>query len=233
MIDVLYILGDGSKDNKELKYSLRSLDRYVRNVGRVFITGECPKFVKDVVYTRCDDPYCRSLNHFYKVYTTFMTTDISDNCLLVYDDIFFCKEVNAETYPWYYTPVRSNKSFQSIYNIGLEMSYEWLNNHKFSELNFACHTPCIYNRERFCNLEPLFNKYKCDNVGLSPRIIYGNLYCSDAKEMNMDVKVRASHLSIDEFIIDKDCFSSGDETFKGNVENWLKNEFKQKSRWEK
>ena len=45
-IDVLYILGIGSKfGNEELKYSLRSLETYVKDYGRVFITGVFPPFI--------------------------------------------------------------------------------------------------------------------------------------------------------------------------------------------
>ena len=234
MIDVLYILGKGSiENNEELRYSLRSLDKYAKNVGRIFITGECPDFVKDVIYTRCDDPYSRNLNHFYKVYTTFMTTDISDNCILMYDDIFLCREVDAETYPWCYTPVRCNKDIQGAYTTGINMSYEILRENGNRELNFACHTPCIYNRSKFCGLEPLFNHYKEHNIGISPRIIYGNLYAENIKEIPQDVKVRNQHMVIDEFIVGKDCFSSDDYTFNGNVKDWLESEFKTKSRWEK
>ena len=44
-MDIVYILGNGSKfNNEEIRYSLRSLEKFV-NFDRVFIVGECPKFL--------------------------------------------------------------------------------------------------------------------------------------------------------------------------------------------
>lgn len=57
-IDILYIKGKPSINNDlEMKYSLRSLERYVMDYGRIFITGECPEYIdqKKVVFTPADD----------------------------------------------------------------------------------------------------------------------------------------------------------------------------------
>lgn len=92
MIDVLYIKGKQSNNyDSELKYSLRSLDVCVSDIGRVFITGECPNFVdkSKVVFTPENDIGCPMINHWWKVSQTIKQTDISDNFALMYDDIFF------------------------------------------------------------------------------------------------------------------------------------------------
>ena len=44
-MDILYVVGTGSKwDNNELRYSLRSIDKYGINIDRVFIVGTKPDF---------------------------------------------------------------------------------------------------------------------------------------------------------------------------------------------
>ena len=51
-MDMLYILGNGSKhDNQELRWSLRSLEKYGRNVGSIAIVGEPPEWLSPEVKT--------------------------------------------------------------------------------------------------------------------------------------------------------------------------------------
>lgn len=44
-MDILYIVGKGRSlcDNKELRYSLRSLAKYGKNIDRIFVAGYCPE----------------------------------------------------------------------------------------------------------------------------------------------------------------------------------------------
>lgn len=45
-VDILYVIGNGSvNNNAELKYSLRTVSRHCKGVGRVVISGEIPSFV--------------------------------------------------------------------------------------------------------------------------------------------------------------------------------------------
>ena len=233
-MDILYILNSSSKENnEELKYSLRTVERFVKNVDRIFITGDCPNFIdkKKVVFTKCDDPYCRSLNHFYKVFNTFTTTDISDNCLLMYDDIFFTENVDINNYPWFYNGEISGKE-SGAYGVGLAKTRDWLENKGFSTNNFACHTPFVYNRLFFTGLFSIFNNLRDDVHGMSPRCIYGNQFAKNIEQIEEDVKVRTNRMSLDGVVHKTKCFSTGDFTFKV-AKSWLYDNFKMKSRWEK
>ena len=79
MIDVLYIVGTGSHwNNYELRYSLRTLEKYGKNIGRVFVSGFNPVFLSnEVIFTSIPDIDIFSVNHWYKVSETFKQTDIS------------------------------------------------------------------------------------------------------------------------------------------------------------
>ena len=47
-MDILYIVGNFSKcDDWEFKFSLRSIDKYGKNIGRVFVCGYCPDWLSD------------------------------------------------------------------------------------------------------------------------------------------------------------------------------------------
>lgn len=233
-MDILYIVGQGSTENNaELMYSLRSVEKFCKGVQRIFITGICPNFInrKKVVFTACDDPYCRNLNHFYKVYNTLITTDISDNFLLMYDDIFFCRPVDIRKYKWFYKgqlPEKANNSYQQ----GLVNSRKWLQENVFPTKDFTTHTPCIYNRTLFCGLFSIFNDLRDDVHGMSPRCIYSNQFVEKPVELTEDVKIRTQKFGINDAVETTGCFSTGDFTF--NVaKNWLYENLMWKSRWEK
>ena len=52
--DVVYPIGQGSSwKNNELRFSLRSIEKYGINVGKLFIVGELPDFLlgEDIIYT--------------------------------------------------------------------------------------------------------------------------------------------------------------------------------------
>ena len=49
-MDFLYILGDGSQvKNEELRFSFRTIARFVKDLGRVIVVGEDPGFLSDEV----------------------------------------------------------------------------------------------------------------------------------------------------------------------------------------
>ena len=233
-MDLLYILNSASKENnEEIKYSLRSVEKFCKGVDRVFITGICPSFVnrEKVVFTKCDDPYNRNLNHFYKVFNTFTTTDISDNCLLMYDDIFFTEPVDITKYPWFCCgdlPKQPKNSYEK----GLTNAQKWLSDRDFPTLNFATHTPCVYNRLLFAGLFSIFNGLKNDTTGMSVRCIYGNQFADNFEKLKEDVKIRLQRMDLDGVVKKTKCFSTGDFTY--NVAKiWLEENFKEKSKWEK
>ena len=69
MISVVYPLGTGSKwQNNELRYSLRSLSK-ISGIGDVFIVGEKPDWVRNVIHIPCKDvPFRKE----YSIYTKIM-----------------------------------------------------------------------------------------------------------------------------------------------------------------
>ena len=233
-MDVLYIVGSGStENNNELKYSLRSLEKFCKGVDRVFITGFCPNFIdkKKVVFLPCDDPYCRNLNHFYKVYNTFTATDISDNCLLMYDDVFFCQKTDIRKYPWFYLGELPEKPKNS-YETGLANAYKWLYDRGMPTFNFAAHTPCIYNREFFISLYPTFRELFNSEVGMSVRCIYANQFAGNGEKLDEDVKIRTNRMDMNGSVKKTCCFSTGDFTYN-TAKNWLEENFLYRSKWEK
>lgn len=235
-IDILYIVGNGSLfDNAELRYSLRSLEKFGRNIGRVFITGECPAFIdrEKVVFTPELDIGCPAINHWWKVDQTFRKTDIGDRALLMYDDIFFCKSVDLNKYPWRWRgllPVDAPQNGE--YRRSLLNAAFWLIRNGHPVVNYEMHQPCIYEKEKFLSMEKDFIDYKTSDVGMVPRSVYANRFSVSAKHME-DLKIRAWVDDLDSLLVGRDCFSIADNCFEGTVQTWLEKNFPTKSRWEK
>lgn len=235
LLDVLYIVGNGSVAfNQELQYSLRSLEKFCKGYNRVFITGVCPIFVKksSVIHTPAQDIGCRAINHWWKVNETIKRTDISKRFVLMYDDIFFCKEVDLRFYQWYYRGELSADPPKNLYQMMMSQTRKFLIEHNAPIKNYACHFPCIYQRDNFLSMESEFEKYKTDKLGLSVRCVYGNFF-KNITEFREDIKVRSNISDINSLVKTTECFSIADYAFDGTVKEWCQKELAEKSRYEK
>ena len=103
MIDVVYKLGIGSKfNNKELKYSLRSLKNF-KNLGTIYIVGEKPHWIdKDiVVHIPASDPYAvnKDANLIQKLMLACNDFNLSEYFLNFSDDQLILKPIDFDK--WY------------------------------------------------------------------------------------------------------------------------------------
>lgn len=114
-MDILYIVGEKctNPNNNELKYSLRSIEKYGKNVDRVFISGYCPEWLSnEVIKVPYEQPY-KSINgsrmsikhkHLNMLHTFLYVldhTDIGDEFLVSMDDHFYIREIDFNNYPYY------------------------------------------------------------------------------------------------------------------------------------
>ena len=105
-MDIIYTVGLGSNwENNELRYSLRSLEKYGRNYDRVFVVGELPGFLSDKVikvpYRETTDN--GEYNNISKIYFVMKTYNIDDYICFMQDDIIFQKEYDFSKPIWTYT----------------------------------------------------------------------------------------------------------------------------------
>lgn len=234
-INVLYIVGNGSVyGNVELRYSLRSLDKFGKNVGRVFITGECPDFIdrEKVTFLPELDIGKPMINHWWKVDQTFRKTEIGDRALLMYDDIFLCKPVDLAKYPWRWKSELPDLPQEGEYRSCLFNAHEWLFERNLPVLNYENHIPCIYEKEKFLSMAEDYNELKLYDSPMAVRSVYANRF-GVGDEHQEDLKIRATVDNLDKLIADRDCFSIASDCYEGPVEDWLKKTFPERSRWEK
>ena len=105
-MDILYTLGKGSawQDN-ELRYSLRSIEKYGKNVGRIYIVGDwCPGFINrdKVTFIKCEQPYKDKFkNILYSIVYACEHSDIAEEFLLSSDDHFYMQPTDFDDYPYW------------------------------------------------------------------------------------------------------------------------------------
>jgi hypothetical protein len=237
LIDVLYIIKDTPSRNydKELLYSLRSLERCCNDFNRVFITGRCPNFInkKNVVFLEEHDLLCPMLSHWWKVSQTIKKTDISDDFVLMYDDIFFTKPTKLENYPFFYRGTLSEVNEGSnTYQKSLQNARKWLEERQFPYLDYELHIPCVYNRQKFLELDDIFEKIKHTTPAMAVRSVYANMFEHD-QPYRKDIKLRLSTDCVEWRIGDADCFSVSDWVFECNTLEWLKQHYPERSKYEK
>lgn len=181
-IDVVIPLGVGSKfRDMELRYCLRSLERYGRGVRRVVIVGQKPKWLSAAAtHVACpwiDAP--KDARIALKTLWTFENSDVSDEILFANDDYFFLGDFDARTVAPYQ---RGNlldfalpkEGEQSAYEKILEATYEALSLGKLPTYHYDIHVPIRYRRDVFVSLKPWWEKSRKSTNGLVVKSIYGN-----------------------------------------------------------
>lgn len=103
-MNILYMLGSGSRwQNNELRFSLRSIAKFGRNVGKVFLIGEKPDFISGKVFY---EPYKQKIQPPHKNMAELISraieafgSDLGEHFLLAGDDYFYIRETDFDNYP--------------------------------------------------------------------------------------------------------------------------------------
>lgn len=153
-MDVVYYLGKGSLENDdELRFSLRSLEKYMGDLGKVFVVGEKPDWLGGVEHlTAFDEQKKQWQNVLLKVRQVCSLPNLSAEFLLMNDDFFAVEPFRGEDVPFWSVTGASGGSSGAI--------------------SFAIHRPMRINKEWYLKM-PL----TIETPGVfSPRSFYANFY---------------------------------------------------------
>lgn len=109
-MDILYVVGKrlSGWDNNELRYSLRSIAKYGKNIRRVYIVGYAPPFVnrdsEEVVILPFADPTPdnKHYNIMAAIEHAVYNSDIADRFLYSSDDHYYTQPTDFDKYPVYW-----------------------------------------------------------------------------------------------------------------------------------
>lgn len=233
-MDVLYILGKGSPfNNEELKYSLRSLERFGSNVGRIIIVGEKPDFIDNTKVTHV--PFNESGVKEYRIASKILhactSRTVTGDFLFCNDDFFFMKSFDCNQFPFYHQGYLQSAEGTSGYGDHLKLTRQYLESKSKTTMHFDVHCPIIYNAQKFISLTDTW-LHSRESIGMVVKSCYAN--------MNQLNGITYKDVKLKQLITQKDyemanlneCFSIYDQAWKKGVEAYLMHEFQDKSKWE-
>ena len=243
-MDLLYLLGPGSKhDNVELKYSLRSIEKYCIGYDRVFVVGQRPEWLTNVEYYFCEDDLgCSHKNMMKKILFACKNTDISEDFVMQADDHFYVKPYDFNQIAPYERGELPTK-FKEIevaptYRTSLIDTRNFLSSHGYPIRNCSQHCGIWFKKSLWLQIEeeilkPAFefpyglesSTIMCAAMNKHLEIPY--VYRHDKKIKKFD---NEEHLK--ERIGDNFCFSIYDGAFLYGIEEILAKWFPEKSKYE-
>ena len=168
-MDILYLIGKGSQCNDwELRFSLRSIEKYCKNVGRIFVVGHCPNWLSDEVI-KIKKPILPSFDNndknkniyrdlLYAVENSDIGVNDNGEFLISMDDHFYCRETDFNNYPFYvkdYLYRKCRHMLPEIFEEGfmaedyqhlLVSTSNFLKSKGLSNINFTLHRNMHMNR---------------------------------------------------------------------------------------
>ncbi len=238
-MDALYVLGKGSKwGNNELRYSLRSLKKYMKGIERIFICGECPEWIQNVYHIPCRDisPYAefKEQNIYQKIVRACIEGELSNDFLFINDDHFFLKPAPA-AFPFFYDdPIEyiiKHRNNGSTYMITMRNTVEELNKRGCYTRHFDIHTPIIFNKNLFMHVFHDWNWNKAYGYMIKSAYVNSLGITGDQEK---DCKINRSlpaKLILDK-IQERYVLSIGDSALNMDMKAFLQERFPDKSPWE-
>lgn len=176
--DIVYVLGNGSLwQNNELRYSLRSVEKHLKNYGNVIIVGTLPEWLTNVIHIPATDPYKFSAsNILHKLRMACKSDQVADNFLFMNDDHFIMKNQETKSYPYYYSSNLDSfvqRRGMDTYGRACFNSQRFLKSQGVTNgLYFDVHFPMLINKHIFTEV---FSKVNIDQrFGHIIKSIYAN-----------------------------------------------------------
>lgn len=183
--DLVYILKE-SDSNPDLKYSLRSIDKFC-TFRNIWLVGYKPNWVQNVNFLKTEQTGTKWQNAMINMLAACNCEDISENFVLMNDDFFALSairnwkkalNVSLGTLEKQVIIYASRKN-KSKWQYGFEYAVDLLNKCNCKRhINYETHLPIIFNRHKFiemCEI-PEIQAFMRTNKVMHRRSIYKNLY---------------------------------------------------------
>ncbi len=187
-MDIVIPLGKSKTDYLDLRYVLRSIEKFAPAVDTVYIVGEKPKWIQNVKHIQCaDDPRkeWKERNIYFKVLTALY---ITERFLFMNDDHVLLEVVDIENYPNYYKGACYDSMLKnaSSYRQTMNQTKKWLAANDYPDISYDGHCPVIIEEERFLDQCVLKSNWNSTEFGYGMKSLYcagiqDSLYMEDVK----------------------------------------------------
>jgi len=200
-IDVVIPLGNRSEWNdNEIRYCLRSLEKYFVDLGNVYIVGFLPSFIQRVIHIPAEDVFKvnKDANLIRKVLLACRNEQLSQEFIRMSDDQLLLKSCDKEDfYPKYSGDLRDlNWKFLNRWRNRLKRTFEILLLQNKSSYHYDSHIPALYNKELF---EKVMLNYEwgVEKAGFTINSLYFNNIDIERKRMTGNFKANFERLFTD------------------------------------
>jgi hypothetical protein len=240
-IDVVYVLGKGSVwKNNEIRFSLRSVEKNLQGIRKIWVIGERPEFLKNINHIPFPDelPNNADGNIIRKVLRVCQEKMLTDNFLFINDDHLILKPVIAGDIPPYHkgdlTEFPKEYFELNFWRGRLFRTKNILREKGYPTLHFDCHMPIILNKQRFPEVISEFDFEK--NIGYTMKSLYGNIVHPDGPMLNGEkATIFRPYILPDiiERVKNKTFIAFNDDGLRIPMKTWLYINFPEPSKYEK
>lgn len=236
-MDVVYSFRYDSKAyNKQLKYSLRSVEKHLKGVRRVFVIGFPPQ-MPGVIHVEHTDLFSAAKNILSKIMRAVDHVGVSEDFLYMADDHYLLQDVNIQDYPYYVNGTLTEllRTQKMGYGQIIKNTIKALAPMN-SQQNYNVHCPIIFNKAKLIELSKAYD-FKAP-LGFLTKSLYMNHFASQFKPEQIksmkDCKLRTNFevFEILKRIEGRDCFSTGHEWECPNIVKVLEKLYPEKSKYE-
>jgi hypothetical protein len=226
MPDLVIPFTNSPNQDKELRYALRSIERYIPFISGLYIIGDTPKIglkgVNLIPYKREADIRYRNRNIFEKLLLASNHPCISDSFISHDDDIFLLDYFN---YKYYHKGQKWGVGTYAIVENNTRKLFPSAN-------NFNVHYPRLFNKKLFRETVGTLN-WKLPH-GYSINTAYAAMNNFPGEEID-DLKFKSKNFyeAIKNLIKDRHFFSVSDVGFKPPLIDVLNEIYPNKSKYEK
>lgn len=256
-LDVVYIYRHSPNDDFEIRYSMRSIDKYAPYIRKIWVYGDKPNFLSEdtsIVEHVPHELTSRVLgvktpvrNFFLMHFLSSLTPGLAGEYLSFSDDYFLIKD-----FP--YEEARKDRFLEDMANlergVGLWKSalwhtYDTLLRLDYTGYNFETHVPAYMTRKRVMEAYCEFKDYITEDpwFGMTAKTAILNHAHKKENSKLVDMskeKPRAGfwgkqpeYKEIEKVVQGKLFFNFDDDAFCPNIEKFLKKRFPKRCRYEK
>lgn len=247
-VDILYIVGKGFSewDNNELRYSLRSLAKYGKNIRRVYVCGYCPYWLNKEEVT-CIPLKDETENKHYNILTAIEysvhNSDIGEFFLYSSDDHYYVQPTDFATYPVYWRGYELPEELQGKrwYDITMKSTHDVLAAFGLPTHFYAWHGNTWYCKSLFLQqrMELLRRLSKTMPEACDPACLMLNYWKAVSPETmpteiaRADFKISAhNEAEIEQLSMTKEVLSTTDAVREG-MRRWLEKRFPHRCKYER
>jgi hypothetical protein len=237
-IDIVYPLGSGSRwQNNEIRYSLRSVEKHLKGFRNIYVVGQQPVWLENVIHIKTDDPLRHNAdgNITLKILKACQDPNLSNPFLFINDDHIFLKDIHVLDIKNYHKGDLSHKSEKyfegGLYVQRLKRTRDILRRHKLPTLHFDCHTPILIDKEKYPEIMNRF-EFRVD-IGYTMKSLYANsLHLKGLYRPDFNLKWRFTYREIEKMTADKTIMAFNDAGITGDLKKFLAETFPNSSKFE-